>query len=261
MKKLIILFLVALCVSQSWGRAGGGVSVGRSSASSSSSSSASAYRAPSYSAPSVPRPYVAPPSNTTVINNGGSGGGGGGFGSSFLGGMAGAVVGNAITHPTVVAPMVPTAPMAPAIAQQGVAQIPAQNSTVVVQEASSFWSWFWFIGLLALVGLLALGYWYKKREGKMEEEFDPLAFFYKVQQASMDDDTAALRLVCTAGMVEALSGNPEPGRSARKTLTGVTYFERNYGETVEYRFADGGKQVRERWQLSNGRLAGIEVME
>ena len=167
-----------------------------------------------------------------------------------------------ISHPTG-APVV-VAPTAPAVAPAvggGSYAAPAGGAVVVQQSAP--WGWFWFIILLCVLGGLGLAYYFFKKSGEQameENEFDPLSFFYLVQQAAMDDDAAALRELCTDGMAMALSGHPEDG-SARKLLTGITYVERNYGDTIEYKFRADGKAVCERWQIKRGKLEGIEVVE
>ena len=105
MKKILAAtFLTAVVILPAYARPSSSSSFSRSYSRPSSSYSYSASR--SYSAPSASRSYSAPTysapsrsysssSNTTVIHNH-SGGSGGGFGSSFLGGMAGSVVGNAL---------------------------------------------------------------------------------------------------------------------------------------------------------------------
>lgn len=255
MKKLLTVAatLVALLITHSaWARAGGGVSVGRAAP-----SIARSVPAPRYTPPPAPRPVAAPTpaGNTTVINQGG------GFASSFLGGAAGSLVGNALSHPSppvVAAPVMAGTAVAPGMALAG-----ATPSMLVVEQRFP-WGWFWFAILLLAIAAAAF-WWYHLQQALEDhlndEEFDELHFFYSVQQASMDDDKFALSRLCTPGMTAALSGNPEPGRNAIKTLTGVTYAW-YVGDSVEFSFFDTKEsvRVRERWQLRNNRLEGIEVL-
>jgi len=66
---------------------------------------------------------------------------------------------------------------------------------------------------------------------------------------------------CTLGMSLALSQNPELGRVAYATLTGVTYTT-GYDDDVHYSFCDKvtKEKVSETWFFDeSGRLAGIKV--
>lgn len=272
MRKLLATIILAVAAvascSSVYARAGGGVSVGRSS---------SPVSRPSYSAPKSPPRYVAPaqaapsvaPSVAPVVQPSS------GFGSSFLGGLAGgavgSVVGNAISHPsgypaghsggtTVVNSG------SGGYAQGAVAGMP--GGTVVVNQSSSAWGWFVFLLFIIVGGFFAWKvYMYLTNKNKEEEctqaDFDAVSFFYEVQQAAMDDNVAALRKLCTKGIATVLSGFPEEGRVAVKTLTGLTYSIDEYTGDIFYHFTDTveGVKVAESWQMSNdGKLEGITVM-
>lgn len=69
----------------------------------------------------------------------------------------------------------------------------------------------------------------------------PLAFFFRVQQASMDGNRAVLDNLCERFLAEALAALPEPGRSALATLKNVTFDLRDTMDdmtVVRYRFRD-----------------------
>ncbi len=246
-------------------RAGGGASVGRASPAPSMSRSTPSYSAPAaprYSAPAVPQVNR----STTIINNGG-GGGGSGAGGAFVGGMAGAMVGNALTNhpaPVMAAPNYGYAapPAAPAYSN---GDGPAVSYVApVVYRGATDWTPLWlFLGFVLVAGTAYFFYLrWSRREESDAMNFDPLEFFYKLQQATMDDDKTALRNLCTPGMVMALTGSPEPGRNAVKSLTGVVWSDIAH-DCVEYRFTDvvdGGKRVLEHWQFDDDKLAGIQVL-
>lgn len=265
-------------------RAGGGVSVGRSSSvSSSSSRAAPSYRPPSYTSPAAPAPrYTPPPPRTEPSRSGSSG-----LGSSFLGSLAGStvgtMVGNAISRPDVVAPGAAVA--APAAAA-GVAGAPMVSAAPTVIERP-------LIGAGGLLLLLAAGaggvwWWTRRRSQSLAQyrghipprpvparpdacsprpaDMDPVVLFYSVQQAAMDDDQKALDRYCTQGLALLLSGSPEPGRDARTTLTGLTWRDDSdaFDRAVAFTFIDTaapGQVARERWIFDDaGELAGIEVL-
>lgn len=281
----LVLFLLVFAMPQAFARAGGGASVGKSapSPSVSRSSFASAPTAPRYAPAAAPAPSVnrsAPP--PTVINNN-SGGGGGGFASSFIGGMAGSVIGNAISHPTP-APVVVAgggyAAPAAAVAPAPSVAVPytASAAPVYVESRSNSNAWLVFFAMLLVFGAVAAAIYFffrAERDTPMagNEEtrfgeppapaFDPLEFFYAVQQASMDDNREALRKLCTPGMAIALSDAPEAGRVATQTLKAVQwhYVDDNL---IEFRSTDTktdtGRAV-ERWVFTDeNKLDGIQVL-
>lgn len=250
-------------------RAGGGASVGRSAPT--VSRSAPSYSAPRYSAPAVPAPYVR--NQTTIIHNNGGNGGGSGAGGAFVGGMAGAVVGNALMQPHSgyaqggypVAP----APMAAAPVAGPDGQASYVQPVVVQSSTNGLWVFLIILGIIAIVVLcfflipLIYSAWRSSAHLTTSNgmDIDPLAFFYKLQDAAMHDDKTSLQKLCTPGMAMALSGKPEDG-DAVKVFTGVTWDEIEEG-CIEYRFTDttDGSKVRERWQFNaDDRLAGITVL-
>ena len=290
MSKILALVLALLTALPAFPRAGGGASVGRAApAPAPARIAAPAPRAPT----AVPTPRYVPPAprtvtqQTTVVNAGG--GGGSGFGSSmagsFVGAAAGTVVGNALSRPAGVAAGVPVATTA-AVPVAAVAATPAvaANGEPVVQQyaapvmtvVSPGFPWSTFAWLVFGLALLAFLMWAISRmfrfagdpfehpyasgyEPPPEPVFDPLLTFYRVQQAAMDDDRATLARLCTAGMAEALSGAPEPGRVARASLTAVVHS--NWARrSVLYVFNDRGIQAREIWQFTEDwKLEGIDV--
>ena len=266
--------LLALCSADALARAGGGVSVGRSSPS--VARSAPAYRAPSYTPPPAPAPRYTPPTPRTEPSRSSSG-----AGSAFVGGMAGAavgsVIGNAISRPDVV-----VAPGAAVGAPAVVGGAPAVMSAPTVIERP-------LIGAGGILLLLAAGaggaYWWTRRRSQAVAQYrghvpprplplrpdalepapidmDPVVLFYAVQQAAMDDDRKTLDRYCTQGMAMLLSGQPEPDRVATKTLTALTWTRADDG-AVRFTFRDqvAGDVASEVWLFSeDGRLDGIEVI-
>ena len=267
--------LLALCSADALARAGGGVSVGRSSAS--VARSAPAYRAPSYTPPPAPAPRYTPPTPRTEPSRSSSG-----AGSAFVGGMAGAavgsVIGNAISRPDVV--VAPGAAVGAPAVVGGAPAVMSAAPTVIERP---------LIGAGGLLLLLAAGaggvYWWTRRRSQSVAQYrghvpprsvplrpdalepapidiDPVVLFYAVQQAAMDDDRKALDRYCTQGLSMLLSGSPEPGRVATKTLTGLTW-SHNGDDAIRFTFRDqvAGDAVTEVWMFDEaGRLDGIDVI-
>lgn len=144
------------------------------------------------------------------------------------------------------------------------------SSAVVVEREPLIGFW----GLLLVLCAAGMGYamWRAQRvrtaahaefveRRAAEAAFDPLGFFYQVQQAAMDGDRAMLGGICTGGLADVLAEAPEPGRRARLTLTGVTY--RKVMGGYEYRFYDTVQkaQVVEQWVVTCHLLVGITVVE
>lgn len=274
---MLAALLAAAASSPVYARAGGGVSVGRSSASIARST-------PSISRPSFPTPAprptftvpapprYSPPAPRTEPSRSG-------FGSSFLGSLAGSTVGsmmgNAISRPdVVVAPG--TAPVV-----SGGAPAMAAGGTAVIERP--------MIGAGGILLLLAAGaggawWWVRRRnqsiaayrghvpprpvplrpevDGPRPADMDPIVLFYAVQQAAMDDDRHALDRYCGQGLTMLLAGQPEPGRVATKTLTGLIW-TRPSDDAIRFSFRDqvAGLDVTEVWLFDDaGRLDGIEVL-
>ncbi|SIR68076.1 hypothetical protein SAMN05421778_11475 [Sphaerotilus natans] len=268
------LFLAAT-VGTAHARAGGGVSVGRSSSTVARSMpvpAAPRYVPPRYAPPAPPAPRYNPPLPRTEPSRSGAG-------SAFVGGLAGAavgtMVGNALSGPDVV-----IAPGGGAAAPAAGGAQAAAGTTVIDRP---------LIGLGGILLLLLAGaggvYWWSRMRNKVVAQYlghipprpvptrpdayspplvdvDPVVLFYAVQQAAMDGDRAALERHCNHGMALLLAGCPEPGREATKTLTGLTWV-RDDDESILYRFTDSAeqRQVTERWMFDEaGRLDGIEVL-
>lgn len=279
MKKFLVASLIAVAALSSmdaFARAGGGVSVGRSSSFSSGSSrsfSSPSYSSrPSYSAPSyTPRPptYSAPVAPAPSVQHSGVGTFGQSLGGSLVGSTVGTMLGNAMSRPS--STVVQGGGVAPvAVAPSGEAMVPQAGyaggyaQPVVVQQSSGFpWGWFWFIVLTGGIGALIYFYMTRRKEVvelMTKDDFDALSYFYKVQQASMSNDKTTLNKLCTAGVATVLADNPEPDRVAAKTLTGVTY-EFVEEDTIKYTFTDTieGKRVSEYWMFTPSmKLEGIE---
>jgi len=256
------VFLMFFLAVAAHARAGGGSSVGRSSPSPSFSRPAPSYSTPRYSAPTAPAPYVG--NRTTIIHNNGGGGVGSGAGGAFVGGLAGAVVGNALTqsHGGYAAGGYPVA--APVATAAPVMSNGEPYAPVVAVQTQSGAGILWLFLILAVIILGCICFFYLRSSRRAQGdtmEFDPLQFFYEVQQAAMNDDSAALRRLCTPGMAMALSGSPEPDSIATKVLKSVVWAD--LGEdSIEYRFTDTKTDtglVCEHWQFDGGKLAGIEV--
>ncbi len=273
--------LAAAASSTVYARAGGGVSVGRSSAS--VARSTPAVSRPSFPAP-APRPTFtmpAPPRYTLPTPRTEPSRASTGAGSAFVGGLAGAavgtMVGNALSGPdVVVAPGAGAAPATP-----GGAPTTTAGGTTIIEQP--------LIGAGGLLLLLAAGaggiYWWSRRrnqsiaayrghvpprpvplrpevDGPRPADMDPIVLFYAVQQAAMDDDRHALDRYCGQGLAMLLSGQPEPGRVATKTLTGLTW-TRPSDDAIRFSFRDqvAGLDVTEVWLFDDaGRLDGIEVL-
>lgn len=146
MKKLLAAtFLTSIVIIPAYARPSSSSSFSRSYSRPSSSYSYSASR--SYSAPSPSRSYSAPSystpsrsysssSNTTAIHNHSGGSSGGGFGSSFLGGMAGSFVGNALSdHHSGGGYYAPPSP--PTVIEQS-PMIPSQSTTDTPPYSQSY---------------------------------------------------------------------------------------------------------------------------
>lgn len=160
MKKLITsTFLATLVITPAFARPSSSSSFSRSYSRPSSSSSYSAsrsYSAPSYSPPF--RSYSAPSrsysssssSSSAVIHNHSSGGG---FGSSFLGGMAGSMVGNALSSHSNGGGYVSAPPPAPAYSEPYGSEQEHIFSANVVDDRNLY-SWIWlFIGIGVIIGV------------------------------------------------------------------------------------------------------------
>lgn len=171
MKKLLVAtFLTSIVILPAYARPSSSSSFSRSYSRPSSSYSYSASR--SYSAPSPSRSYSAPSysspshsssssSSTTVIHNHSGGSSGGGFGSSFLGGMAGSFVGNALSDhhsgggyyaPPSPPPVIEQAPVLPS---QPITSAPSYSQpyqTVEYSHATPIWPWV-LGGIVFAVGL------------------------------------------------------------------------------------------------------------
>ncbi len=253
-------------------RAGGGASVGRSSSvSSSGSRAAPSYRQPSYTSPAAPQPRYTPPRPRTEPSRSGAG-------SAFVGGLAGAAVGTMVGNALSGLDVVVAPGAAVAAPAAGVAGAPMVSAAPTVIERP-------LIGAGGLLLLLAAGaggvwWWTRRRDQAVAQyrghipprpvparldDMDPVVLFYSVQQAAMDDDRQTLHSYCTQGMVLLLSGSPEPGRDARKTLTGLIWRDDSdaIDRAILFSFTDtvAGESVSERWIFDGaGELAGIEVL-
>lgn len=154
MKKLLTAtFLATLVITPAFARPSSSSSFSRSysrpsssysySASRSYSAPSRSYSAPtrSYSAPS--RSYSSSSSSSTVIHNHSSGGG---FGSSFLGGMAGSVLGNALSNHSYGGGYSSAPPPAPAYSEPyGTEPETVVSTPVVYERHSSTWPWVFLV--------------------------------------------------------------------------------------------------------------------
>lgn len=218
-----------------------------------------AYQAPRPTATQAPAPsqYHAAPAPATVPAQSG----GGGFMSSFLGGAAGAAVGNALTQPhgTTVVNAGGGAPAAvPVVAGT---QLAAPGQVVTYAETRSFTSRAvdFAVGIV-LLGLIVGGAiwgvsWLIKRNEKRKDDsmpsLSPISTFMAVNQAFHAADRATLERYLTPDCLAA-AGVPDKPDDGALGIEDVNCYETSdpskaAARTFRFGYAHAGQHRREDW--------------